>query len=380
MKNKTAIVGIGQTGFSKNIGRPEREIALEAIAAALDDAGLGPDDVDGMVRFNLESSTEVQIARNLGVPNLRYYSEIGYGGGSGCAAVFHAAMAVALGVADVVVCWRARNRGSGGRPWAKTGWRVADDAQFFIPFGLVRPVDQIAMVARRYLHEFDAGPECLGAVALACRKHAGRNPAAMMRKPMTMEDYLAARMVADPLRLFDCCLETDGALALVVTSAERARDLRQKPALILAGAQGTGPQCVVMANYHKPNVLETPSPYCARELWRHSGVSAADVDVAQIYDAFTPLVAFSLEEYGFCGTGEAKDFVKDGALEWPDGRLPVNTSGGGLSEAYVHGFNLILEGVRQIRGTSTSQVKDAEISLVTSGAGVPTSALLLAAG
>jgi acetyl-CoA acetyltransferase len=380
MKNKTAIVGIGHTEFSKNIGRPEREIALEAIAKALDDAGLGPEDVDGLVRFNLESSTEVQIARNLGIPNLKYYGEIGYGGGSGCAAVFHAAMAVALGIADVVVCWRARNRGSGGRPWAKTGWRVEDDAQFFIPFGLVRPVDQIAMVARRYLHEFDAPAETFGAVAVACRKHALENPWATMRKPMTMRDYLEVRMVSEPLRLYDCCLETDGALALVVTCAERARDLRRKPAFILAGAQGTGPQCVVMANYHKPKFLETPSPYCAAELWRHSGITADDVDVAQIYDAFTPLVTFSLEEYGFCGPGEAKDYAKDGALEWPNGRLPVNTSGGGLSEAYVHGFNLILEGVRQIRGTSTCQVKDAEICLVTSGAGVPTSALLLARG
>jgi len=377
VRNATAIAGIGQTEFSKNIGRPEKRIALEAIQAALADAGLQPKDVDGLVRFNLESSNEVEVARSLGIPNLKYFSEVGYGGGSGCAAVFHAAMAVATGVAEVVVCWRARNRGSGGRPWAKTGWRVEGDGQFFLPFGLVRPVDQIAMVHRRYAHEYGAPPETLGAVAVACRKHAERNPAALMREPMTMDDYLAVRMVSDPLRLFDCCLETDGALAMVVTSAERARDLKQRPAYILAGAQGTGPQCVVMANYHKPVFLETPSPYCARELFARSGIAPKDVDVAQVYDAFTPLVILSLEEYGFCGAGEAKDYVKDGALEWPNGRLPINTSGGSLSESYVHGFNLILEGTRQIRGTSTSQVKDAKICLVTSGAGVPTSALLL---
>ncbi len=377
MKNQTAIVGIAQTAFSKNIGKPERQIALEAITAALDDAGLAPTDVDGLVRFDLESSSEVDIARNLGIENLRYFSSIGYGGGSGCAAVLHAAMAIATGTASVVVCWRARNRGSGGRPWAKTGWRVEGDGQYYLPYGLVRPVDQIAMVARRYMHEFDSPPETLGAVAVACRKHARRNPAALMQDPMTMEDYLKIRYVAEPLRLFDCCLETDGALACVLTSAERARDLRQRPAFLLAGAQATGPQCVVMANYHKPRFLETPSPYCAAELFKHAGVTAKDVDVAQVYDAFTPLVIFSLEEYGFCGPGQAKEFVKDGALEWPDGRLPTNTSGGSLSEAYVHGFNLILEGVRQVRGTSTSQVKDAEIGLVTSGAGVPTSALLL---
>ena len=225
---------------------------------------------------------------------------------------------------DVVVCWRARNRGSGGRPWAKTSWRVEGDGQFFLPFGLVRPVDQIAMVARRYAYEYGSPPEMLGAVAVACRKHAKHNPYALMREPMSMDDYLRIRMVSDPLRLFDCCLETDGALAIVVTSAARARDLKQRPAYILAGAQGTGPQCVVMANYHKPVFLETPSPYCARELFGRAGITPQDVDVAQIYDAFTPLVVLSLEEYGFCGKGEAKDFVKDGALEWPNGRLPVN--------------------------------------------------------
>ncbi len=377
IQNKTAIAGIGQTAFSKNIGRPERQIALEAILAALDDAGLAARDVDGLVRFDIESSLEVDIARNLGLENLKYFSSIGYGGGSGCAAVFHAAMAVASGAADVVVCWRARNRGSGGRPWAKTGNRVEGDGQFYLPFGLIRPVDQIAMIARRYLHEHQAPPEAFGAVAIACRKHAERNPCALMREPMTMEDYLRSRFVSEPLRLFDCCLETDGALACVITTAERARDLRQRPANILAGAQSTGPQCVVMANYHKPKLLETPSVYCARDLFGRAGITPRDVNVAQIYDAFTPLVILSLEEYGFCGPGEAKDFVRDGRLEWPDGELPVNTSGGSLSEAYVHGFNLILEGVRQIRGSSTCPVSDAEVCLVTSGAGVPTSAILL---
>jgi acetyl-CoA acetyltransferase/uncharacterized OB-fold protein len=350
VRDKTAIVGIGQTEFSKSIGRPEKRIALEAIGAALDDAGLAPEDVDGLVRFDIESSTEVEIARNLGIPNLRFYGEVGYGGGGGCAAVFHAAMAVATGAADVVVCWRARNRGSGGRPWAKTGWRVGGDGQFFLPFGLVRPVDQVAMIARRYAHEYAAPPEMLGAVALACRKHATRNPAALMREPMSMDDYRSARMVADPLRLFDCCLETDGALAAVVTSSERARDLKQRPAYILAGAQGTGPQCVVMANYHKADFLETTSPYCARELFGRAGVTAKDVDVAQIYDAFTPLVVLSLEEYGFCARGEAKDFVEDGALEWPHGRLPINTSGGSLSEAYVRHVDVRREGRRDLSG------------------------------
>jgi len=376
--SRVAIAGIGQTEFSKNIGRSERQIALEAIQLALKDAGLSPAGVDGLVRFDMETTSEVEIARNLGIPNLRFFGEVGYGGGGGCAAVGHAAMAIETGWARTVVCWRARNRGSGGRPWAGTCAEVGGDAQFYVPFGLVRPVDQIAMLARRHMHEYGTTSEQLGAVAVAFRKHAARNPHALMREALTLEDHQTSRMVSDPLRKLDCCLETDGALAVVLTSLERARDLRQRPAVVLAAAQGTGPEHVVMANYHQPRMLDTPSLWAARELWARAGVQPSDVDCAQFYDAFTPLVVFSLEEYGFCKPGEGGAFCEAGRLEWPAGELPSNTSGGGLSEAYVHGFNLILEGVRQVRGTSTSQVRDANVCLVTSGAGVPTSALLLA--
>ena len=372
-----AIAGIGQVEFSKDIGRGERRIALEAIQRALADAGLLPSQVDGLVRFDLETTTEVEIARNLGIPNLRFFSEVGYGGGGGCAAVGHAAIAIEAGWADTIVCWRARNRGSGGRPWAGTRSEVGGDAQFSIPFGLVRPVDQIAMVARRHMFEYGTTSEQLGAVAVAFRKHAARNPHAMMREAITLADHQASRMVSDPLRKLDCCLETDGALAVVLTSLERARDLKQRPAIVLAAAQGTGEEHVVMANYHGPRFLETPSLSAARDLWSRAGVLPSDIDCAQFYDAFTPLVIFSLEEYGFCKPGEGGAFCAERRLEWPDGELPSNTSGGGLSEAYVHGFNLILEGVRQVRGVSTSQVKDAELCLVTSGAGVPTSAMIL---
>lgn len=377
MRRAAAIVGIGQTEFSKNIGRAERTVALEAIRAALQDAGLEARDVDGLVRFDMETTTEVEIARNLGLENVRFFSEIAYGGGAGCGTVAHAAMAIATGQASVVVCWRARNRGSGGRPWAATGPGVGGDAQFTAPYGLVRPVDQIAMLARRHMHEFGTTSEQLGAVAVAARKHAARNPRALMREPMTLADHQASRMISEPLRKFDCCLETDGALAVVVTSAERARDLRQPPAVVLAASQGMGPEHHVMTDYHGPDFLRTPSTWAARDLFASAGVRPEDVDCAQFYDAFTPLVLLSLEEFGFCKAGESGPMAGDGALDWPDGALPSNTSGGGLSEAYVHGFNLILEGVRQIRGTSTSQVADAELSLVTSGAGVPTSALLL---
>ena len=199
-------------------------------------------------------------------------------------------MAIETGWADTVVCWRARNRGSGGRPWAGTRAEVGGDAQFSLPFGLVRPVDQIAMLARRHMHEYGTTSEQFGAVAVACRKHAARNPHAMMRETLTLADHQASRMVSDPLRKLDCCLETDGALAVVLTSLERARDLKQRPAVVLAAAQGTGPEHVVMANYHGPRFLETPSLWAARELWARAGVQPSDIDCAQFYDAFTPLV------------------------------------------------------------------------------------------
>jgi acetyl-CoA acetyltransferase len=188
---------------------------------------------------------------------------------------------------------------------------------------------------------------------------------------------MAARWISEPLCLFDNCLETDGALAVVVVSAERARDLRRDPVYIHSFAQGLHPQHQTMTNYFCDDPLRGPAWTAAERLWANSDLRPADVSVAQIYDAFSPLIPLSLEGYGFCKRGEGASFTEGGALEWPDGRLPTNTSGGGMSEAYVHGFNLVLEGVRQMRGTSTSQVKNASSCLVTSGEGVPTSAVLL---
>jgi acetyl-CoA acetyltransferase len=238
-------------------------------------------------------------------------------------------------------------------------------------------VDEIAMLTRRYLHEFGATRDHLANVALACRAHANRNPRAIMyERPLTREEYLSARWISEPLCLFDNCLETDGALACVITSAERARDGRHPPAYIHSFAQGLPRQHQTMVNFWNDDPLMGPSWACARQLWSTADFRPEDVKVAQLYDAFTPLIPLSLEGYGFCARGEGGSFTDDGAIG-PGGRLPVNTSGGGLSEAYVHGFNLINEGVRQIRGTSTAQVEGADTCLVTSGEGVPTSALLL---
>jgi acetyl-CoA acetyltransferase len=370
LRDKAAIAGIGQTAFAKVVPGTEKELACRAVLAALDDAGLTPDDVDGLCSYTMESTEEMELARTIGLGDIHFFSQVGYGGGAGCATIGHAAMAVATGQANVVVAWRSRKRGGGAstRPWATRVGRLPAPLQFTRPFGLLRPVDEIAMLTRRYMHEYGATREHLAAVAVNCRAHANRNPAALMHdKPMTVDDYMAARWISEPLCLFDNCLETDGALAAVIVSAERARDLPQPPVLVHAFGQGIPRQHQTMTNYFNDDPLMGPSYACAEVLWRQADVKAADVDVAQLYDAFSPLVPLSWEGYGFCRRGEGKDFTG----------VPYNTSGGGLSEAYVHGFNLITETVKQLRGTSTSQVDGAEVGLVTSGEGVPTSALLM---
>jgi acetyl-CoA acetyltransferase len=378
LRDRTAIVGIGQTEFAKSLPGTEVRLGVTAIVNALDDAGIAATEVDGLASYTMEMNVEVDIAKNLGLQDVTWWSQVGYGGGAGCGVVGQAAMAVATGQANVVVAWRSRKRGAAAsRPWAQVGERIPGVAQWTRPFGLLRPVDEIAMLTRRYIHEYGATRDHLANVALAQRKHANLNPlATMYAKPMTREDYMNARWVSEPLCLFDNCLETDGSVAVVVTSAERARDLRQPPAYIHAFAQGINAQHTTMTNYYRDDPLKGPAWACGPALWRNATVGPADVKVAQLYDAFSPLVPLSLEGYGFCGRGEGGPFTDDGGIEL-GGRLPVNTSGGGMSEAYVHGFNLITEAARQIRGTSTAQVDGADVSLVTSGEGVPTSALLL---
>lgn len=379
IQDKVAIAGIGQTAFGKGLPDSELSLACQAISSALDDAQIAPGEVDGMASFTMELNREVDVARNVGLGDITFFSQVGYGGGAGCGVVLHAAMAVATGQCNVAVAWRARKRASkASRPWAQATRRIDDHWQWSRPFGLLRPVDEVAMLMRRYMHEFGATRDQLANVALAFRKHANRNPAATMHdKPLTREDYMKARWISEPLCLFDNCLETDGALAIVLVPAARAKDLPQRPVYVHAAAQGLPTQHQTMINYFNEDPLKGPSWAAATRLWENADITPADVKVAQIYDAFSPLIPLSLEGYGFCARGEGAAFTDDGALEWPDGRLPTNTSGGGMSEAYVHGFNLVLEGVRQMRGTSTSQVENADTCLVTSGEGVPTSALLL---
>lgn len=384
LSGRAAVVGIGATEFSKDSGRSELQLSAEATLAALADAGLTAAEVDGLVTFTMDATSEIALARELGMGQLRFFSRVAYGGGAACATVQQAAMAVATGVADVVVCYRGLNERSGQRFGQVQGWAGAQantnglDNAWTYPYGLSTPAATVAMQARRYQHEHGATSEDFGRVAVAARRHAATNPAAFFHgRPITLEDHQASRMIADPLRLLDCCQESDGAVALVVTSVERAADLPQPPATVLAAAQGSGRDQFVMTSYYRDELGVPEMGVVARELWRQAGIGPGDVQTAVLYDHFTPYVLLQLEELGFCGRGEAPDFVADGAIEL-GGRLPLNTHGGQLGEAYIHGMNGIAEAVRQVRGTSVNQVADVQHVLVTAGTGVPTSGLVLA--
>jgi len=384
LADKAAIAGIGATEFSKDSGRSELRLAVEATVAALDDAGIDPAQVDGMVTFTMDGNPEIEIARNLGIGELSFFSRIHHGGGAACATVQQAAMAVATGVADVVVCYRAFNERSGRRFGAGVQDRppmpTAEGAHFswYAPFGLLTPAQWVAMFATRYMHEYGATSEDFGRVAVADRRHAASNPAAWFyEQPITLEDHQRSRWIVEPLHLLDCCQESDGAQALVVTSVERAADLRQPPVVIRAAAQGAGDEQDMMTSYYRDSITGLPEMgLVADQLWATAGLTATDIQTAVIYDHFTPFVLCQLEEFGFCGRGEAKDFLRDGNVEL-GGALPINTHGGQLGEAYIHGMNGIAEGVRQVRGTSVNQVKEVEHVLVTAGTGVPTSGLIL---
>jgi acetyl-CoA acetyltransferase len=385
LSGAAAIAGIGATEFSKDSGRTELQLAAESVRACLDDAGLAPEDVDGLVTFTMDSNTEVAVAREVGVGELSFFSRVHYGGGAACATVQQAAMAVATGAADVVVCYRAFNERSGVRfgQYQSSGTAPTSssvDNSWSHPFGLVTPAAQVAMFARRYMHETGATSEDFGRVAVADRKHAATNPNAWFyQRPITLDEHQRSRWITEPLHLLDCCQETDGGVALVVTSAERARDLARPAAVISAAAQGSGPDQFTMTSYYRPDIGGIAEMgVVGRQLWNQSGLGPQDVSTAVLYDHFTPFVLAQLEELGFCERGQAPDFVADGRIEL-GGELPINTHGGQLGEAYVHGMNGIAEAVRQIRGSAVNQVPDADAVLVTAGTGVPTSGLVLTA-
>ncbi|MGE3927781.1 MAG: acetyl-CoA acetyltransferase [Lautropia sp.] len=385
LRSQACIVGIGETEYRRWGGfadRSELQLACEAICAACADAGLEVEEVDGLCSYGGDRNEPSFLQDALGLPRLRYATLVWGGGGAGaCGAILHAATAVESGTADHVVVLRALCQGQGRRYGRFNPARAGNN--FLAPFGMFSPPIMLAPLVQRYMHEFAVRQECLGEVVLTCRDNASRNPRAVMgARPLTMAQYLASRPIASPLRLHDCCQESDGACALLITTLERARDLAKPPVRILAAAQGNNPGWGTGAlGTHNMPVTEYGSgngAAVARAVYDRAGLRPSDIDVAQFYDHFSGMVLMSLENYGFCGRGEGGAFVDAGGIRWPDGELPINTSGGHLAEAYLHGLNLAIEGVRQMRGTSTSQAAGARTCLVTAGSGVAiTSAAIL---
>jgi acetyl-CoA acetyltransferase len=337
----------------------------------------------------MDNNEITSVARNLGIPRLRFFSQTPWGGGGGCGTVAHAAAAITTGQADVVVCYRAMNERSQQRfgqppasatPQGMVTGRALDNA-WTQPFGVSTAAAMMALSARRYMHTYGVTSEDLGRLAVLFREYASTNPAAWFyERPITLDDHQSSRMIADPLRLLDCCQESDGAVALVVTSVERARDLPGTPVVIEAAAQGAGANQVQMASPYREDLTRAEEiEIVGQSLWERSGRTPADMDLAIIYDHFSFSVLMQLEALGFCGAGEGADLVRSGALA-RGGTLPVNPNGGQLGEAYIHGFNGIAEAVRQLRGTAVNQVEGASTALVTAGSHVPTSGLVLSRG
>ncbi|MFN8542986.1 MAG: lipid-transfer protein [Candidatus Binatia bacterium] len=381
---RTAVAGIGATEFSKASGRSTLRLAVECSDAAIRDAGLRPEQIDGIVTYTSDENHEIDVARSLGIRELTHFSRVHHSGGAACATIALAAMAVHSGAANHVLVYRAFNErsetrfGIGVQDRAPAPTPMEVDFGWSSPFGLLTPASWVAMFAQRYLYEYGATSEDFGRVAVACRRHAATNPRAFFHgKPITLEEHQRSRWIVKPLHLLDCCQESDGGQALVVTSLERARDLPNPPAVIASAVQGSGDDQQMMKSYYRPCITGIPEMgLCARQLWEDTGLGPQDIQTAVIYDHFTPLVLPQLEEFGFCAPGEAKDFIRDGAIEI-GGRLPINPHGGQLGEAYIHGMNGIAEGVRQVRGTAVNPVPAVVNVLVTAGTAVPTSAMIL---
>jgi acetyl-CoA acetyltransferase len=411
MSTKAHIVGVGESQYTKwgKIGDiTEHALALQTIITAITDAGLKVSDIDGLASFAEDRNEGIFIAAELGIPELRYSNMVWMpGGGGGCAAISNAAMAVETGQAEVVVVYRSLCQGQFMRFGHAAELMVNNSATTaepppvtfsqantmmlaamgqVMPFGMLTGAAAFALPFRRHMHKYGSSSEHLGKIAVAFREHANRNPRAVMHdKTLTLEQHQASRLIADPFRLFDCCMENDGACAVVITTAERAKDLararNRKRVEIVASVQG-GPKGYSFGSFTNANIADDiyatgGNTQMADRLWQKADLTASDVDVAQIYDHFTGSVLMQLEDFGFCKRGEGGDFIDSGALSANGGSLPTNTSGGSLSEAYMHGLNHVLEGARSLWGESCNPVKDAKVCLVTSAAGVPSSAILL---
>lgn len=384
IKNKAAIVGIGISSFSRDSQQTELRMVCETIKAALDDAGLTTEDIDGLVKQTDDASDEHAITSSMGMGNLTYFGECRWGAAPS-AMVMRAAMGVATGTASYIVVYRAVNGSSKRRmiPSMRTSGQMSTSDllqwTFHAPFGHMSEAGRVAMVVRRYMHEFGIDSNQFGWVPVVCREHGAQNPSGMYyKKPFTIEDYRKSEMVVEPLRRLDYYEEADAAAALVITTAERAKDLKQKAVYVLGAAQSMVPETEEQNSYYRRSISGLPEmSHVGKKIFSMAGVTPKDINCVQLDDSYGPFVPMQLEELGFCHRGEGVDFCNGGSRIRSGGELPLNTSGGSLGEGHLYGMNHVIEAVRQIRGISTAQVKNARLVLVASGAGSPASGLIL---
>jgi acetyl-CoA acetyltransferase len=370
-----AIVGVGHTEFSRAAGRSELQLACEAIVGALSDAGIAAEDVDGIVSYTVDPVEETELVRSIGLSEVTWSSRVPYGGGGSMGVLLHAASAIASGAADVVVAYRAIRARSGSTrfgaaktaPTPTSAHSGTTAMQWCMPFGLLTPASWMSLNSTRYMHTYGVTSADFGRAVVQLRTYAATNPAAWgFERPITLADHQNSRWIAEPcIHLLDCCQETDGSVALVLTNIERAADLHEAP-IKIAAATGAGLfEQEIASDHYGPDLgVMAGSTALARHLFDFSGYTRDQIDVAMIYDAFSPILLMQLEALGFCDLGEAKNFIADGNLGL-NGALPCNTNGGLIGEGYIHGLNLVLEAARQLRGKAVNQVVGAHTALVT---------------
>lgn len=370
MRGRVAVAGVGETAYYKRGEAPDAEfkLALDAILKACENASVSPKDVDGFASYSNDRSDPSHLAAALGCSELRFSNmQWGGGGGGGSGAIANAAAAIHAGLADTVVVFRALAQGQFGRfgqgPRRNT---IAGDFAHTVPYGLMSPAQMFAMKVVRFMHDHDVEQSALKAISLACYAHAQANPRAIMHgRPLDADTYDASRWIVEPFHLYDCCQENDGAAAMVLVSADRARDMPHPPCYVL-GAVGGSHYRAGASVHNTPDYATSTFKTLAPRLYEMAGVGPGDVDVLQSYENFTGGVLMSLVEHGFCAPDECNDFfVQERFMS--DGDLPLNTSGGNLAECYMHGLGLNIEAARQVWGESTSQVADANVSMVISG-------------
>jgi len=383
IRNKTAIVGVGATPYYKR-GRSEPqtldELAEKAIIAAVEDAGLKMADIDGFASFGGGFDTPL-LCEALGIPEIRYSAIVTGTGGGSAGSVGLAASAVISGMANTVVCVGGLQQNVQRYGTLMAAYPASPENAFFMTSGLFTPGHMFALLARRHMHLYGTTREQFGEVAISTRENAVRHPEALMRTPLTIDEYMASPLIADPHCLYDFCLESDGCVAVIVTSAERARDLQQLPVYVRAAAQGGASEwgrALYWMNMPDPVFASSGHETVARQLYEMADLKAKDIDVALLFDHFSSQVIMQLEDYGFCGRGEGGPFVQSGAIRWQGGSIPVNTHGGHLSSAYLWGMTHVREAVEQLRGAAVNQVAGANFALITGGpSSLPVSALIL---